>query len=161
MTAWFGFEEERRESNYAEKKSLQSDSPAHVLCVDDNPANLKLINALLSELNVEVKTADSGLNAIELCESNKFDLIFMDIQMPGMDGLEATLKIRSINSTYKRLPIIALTAHAMKGEKERLLREGMDDYLTKPINQKQLQENISKWTQKKVTLLKKTEEKTN
>lgn len=161
LTAWFGFEEERRESNYAEKKSLQSDSPAHVLCVDDNPANLKLINALLSELNVEVKTADSGLNAIELCESNKFDLIFMDIQMPGMDGLEATLKIRSINSTYKRLPIIALTAHAMKGEKERLLREGMDDYLTKPINQKQLQENISKWTQKKVTLLEKTEETTN
>ena len=157
LTAWFGFEEERRETNHAEKKSQKSDTPAHVLCVDDNPANLKLIYALLSELNVTVKTADGGVNAIALCESNKFDLIFMDIQMPGMDGLEATLRIRSINSTYKRLPVIALTAHAMKGEKERLLREGMDDYLTKPINQKQLQENISKWTQKKVELLEKTD----
>jgi two-component system sensor histidine kinase BarA len=150
LTVWFGFDGEKRLKDSPVKRANLSSAPAKILCVDDNLANLKLIDALLSELNVSVETADSGEKAIELCKVNEFDLIFMDIQMPGMDGLEASKQIRLIERKNKKLPIIALTAHAMKGEKERLLNQGMDDYLTKPINQTQLQENIAKWTHKQI-----------
>jgi len=117
-----------------------------ILCVDDNEANLKLIDAFLSDFNVENEIADSGQQAIDKCNATHYDLIFMDIQMPAMDGLEASKRIRKINQLYRTVPIIALTAHAMKGEKERLLNDGLDDYLTKPISQSQLQESIQKWT---------------
>ena len=132
--------------------SFQSSGELNILCVDDNNANLKLIAAFLSDFSVKTDTATSGKESIELCNNNRFDLIFMDIQMPDMDGLEATKIIRKISIHYSNCPIIALTAHAMKGEKDRLLREGMDDYLTKPISQEQLQESIQKWTNKTVSL---------
>ena len=125
---------------------------ANILCVDDNNANLKLIDAFLSEFHVEIKLATNGIEAIELCERNAFDIVFMDIQMPGMDGLKASKLIRETNERNSKLAIIALTAHAMKGEKERLLSEGMDDYLTKPINQEQLRSCIKKWTRKDIRL---------
>jgi len=124
----------------------------NILCVDDNNANLKLVEAFLSDFSVTTRIANSGKESIELCKKTEFDLIFMDIQMPDMDGLEATKIIRKINLHYKKSPIIALTAHAMKGEKHRLLKEGMDDYLTKPISQEQLKESIKKWTNKMISL---------
>jgi len=124
---------------------------SRILCVDDNEANLKLIAELLSEYNVETTLARNGAEAVSLCKGQEFDLIFMDIQMPEMDGLEATRHIRKMKNRH-RVPIVALTAHAMKGEKDKLLSEGMDDYLTKPISPKQIEETIRTWTRKQLNL---------
>ncbi|WP_196137861.1 two-component sensor histidine kinase BarA [Aliikangiella sp. G2MR2-5] len=121
-----------------------------ILCVDDNEANLKLLAELLSEYNVETTLASNGKEAVNACEKAEFDLIFMDIQMPEMDGIEATRHIRKMKNNKARTPIIALTAHAMKGEREKLLAEGMDDYLTKPISQEQLEDTIQQWTRKRL-----------
>lgn len=117
-----------------------------VLAVDDNAANLRLVAALLDDLNVDCVTAASGPEAIRLAQRQHFDLIFMDIQMPGMNGLEATQKIREKETGSRRVPIIALTAHAMSNEKVALLRSGMDDYVTKPIQESQLGHILAKWT---------------
>lgn len=147
---WFSIEKQLMNANKNKPSEKKLSTPAKVLCVDDNEANLKLIDAFLSDFNVETQIASSGEQSIINCKKTNFDLIFMDIQMPNMDGLQATKLIRTINAHYKNIPIIALTAHAMKGEKERLLNEGMDDYLTKPISQTQLQESIQEWTKKAV-----------
>ncbi|HEX4869970.1 MAG TPA: response regulator [Moraxellaceae bacterium] len=120
-----------------------------VLAVDDNPANLKLVCTLLADLQVEAVPATDGYQAIRLCKENTFDLVFMDIQMPGLSGLEATRAIREYElaqGTSKRLPIVALTAHAMANEREALLKSGMDDYLTKPVQDSQLAHMLAKWT---------------
>jgi two-component system sensor histidine kinase BarA len=119
-----------------------------ILAVDDNLANLKLICALLGDLFIDVSEAHDGYEAIELLKHNQFDLVFMDIQMPGMSGIKTTEIIRSNEAQQNNLatPIIALTAHAMGNEKEELLRVGMNDYLTKPIDENQLTHIIQKWT---------------
>ena len=117
----------------------------HVLAVDDNNANLKLVITLLEELGIQVLSASSGPEAIAKVHEERIDLIFMDIQMPGMSGLEATKVIRDM-PTHGNIPIIALTAHAMADEKEALLQSGMNDYQTKPITQQQLAQMIQKWT---------------
>ena len=93
--------------------------------------------------------ASDGYQAIRLCKENPFDLVFMDIQMPGLSGLEATRAIReheAATGARKRLPIVALTAHAMANEREALLKSGMDDYLTKPVQDSQLAHMLAKWT---------------
>ncbi|WP_428239817.1 response regulator [Gynuella sp.] len=128
---------------------LSSDTESHklkILAVDDNAANLKLLAALLDDLNIDVTTASSGKDALVVIEHNTFDLIFMDIQMPQMDGIETTERIRSNEGNRVRTPIVALTAHALAGEKENLLARGLDDYLTKPIDEIILAKTITKWT---------------
>jgi two-component system sensor histidine kinase BarA len=124
-------------------------SALRVLAVDDNPANLKLVCTLLSDISVEAVPATDGYQAIRQCKENAFDLVFMDIQMPGLTGLETTQAIRlheTTTGTKKRLPIVALTAHAMANEREALLKSGMDDYLTKPVQESQLAHMLAKWT---------------
>ncbi|MFP5431011.1 MAG: response regulator, partial [Gammaproteobacteria bacterium] len=119
-----------------------------ILAVDDNPANLKLVCALLEDLNVEAVPASDGYQAIRLCKESSFDLVFMDIQMPGLNGLEATQAIRQHEKEtgkLQRLPIVALTAHAMANEREALLKSGMDDYLTKPVQEAQIAHMMAKW----------------
>jgi two-component system sensor histidine kinase BarA len=117
-----------------------------VMAVDDNTANLRLVCALLEDMEVDAVPAGNGAEAIRLAQSQHFDLIFMDIQMPGMSGLEATQKIRENEKGSRRVPIIALTAHAMSNERVALLRSGMDDYVTKPIQETQLAHILAKWT---------------
>ena len=119
-----------------------------VLCVDDNPANLLLVQTLLEDLGAEVRAVDSGLTALQAVQNEHFDLVLMDVQMPGMDGRETTEKIRLWESAQDgpALPIVALTAHAMANEKRALLHSGMDDYLTKPISERQLAQVVLKWT---------------
>jgi len=126
--------------------ALEQQAPARILAVDDNPANLKLLCALLEDLGVDVSSCDNGLQALDLVETEKFDLILMDIQMPIMDGVETTRRIRILENNTQRTPIVAVTAHALPNEKQRLLRSGMDDYVTKPINELQLKHIIQKWT---------------
>jgi len=111
--------------------------PIKVLAVDDNEANLKLINALLLEQVNEVVLADNGQRALELCQSENFALIFMDIQMPVMDGISTLKAIRS-NSYNEQTPIIAVTAHALSGEKEKMQKQGFNAYMTKPIDETML-----------------------
>jgi two-component system sensor histidine kinase BarA len=116
-----------------------------ILAVDDNEANLKLVTVLLEDMGIKVIAADSGPNALLKLERHKVDMIFMDIQMPGMNGLEATQLIRK-KKAPKDLPIIALTAHAVADEKDKILQAGMNDYQTKPINNDQLKQCIERWT---------------
>lgn len=127
------------------KPKLNSDK-ANILCVDDNPANLKLISILLEGLGCDVIAVNSGEKAIDAFGDYDFDLVFMDVQMPNMDGVETTGRIRQLEPSSKHTPIIALTAHALAGEKENLISKGMDDYLTKPIDENQMQKAIKQWT---------------
>ncbi len=116
-----------------------------VLAVDDNRANLLLVSEFLNNLGANVTTAKSGEEAIEATRKEQFDLIFMDVQMPEIDGLEATQKIRAQEPQGKRTPIVALTAHALDEQKGSLLLAGMDDLLSKPISQEQLAIVIGRW----------------
>lgn len=126
----------------------------HILAVDDHLPNLIVLEALLGELNVKTTKALSGQDAINLIkqywdQKQPFDLVFMDIQMPVMSGIDTTRAIRSLESTIehtKELPIIALTAHALSDEKDKLLTVGMNDYVTKPIQIEQLIHILTTWT---------------
>ncbi len=119
--------------------------PITVMAVDDNPANLKLITALLAERVDNVVAASDGRHAVNCALTQKFDLILMDIQMPEMDGVTACKEIRK-TPLNQHTPVVAVTAHAMSGERERLLGEGMDDYLTKPIEEHILEQVLHHWT---------------
>lgn len=106
------------------------------------------MQTLLSDMGAEVVAVDSGYAAVEAVQQHSFDTVFMDVQMPGMDGRQATEAIRLWEQERERspLPIVALTAHALANEKRALLQGGMDDYLTKPINERQLAQVVLKWT---------------
>jgi two-component system sensor histidine kinase/response regulator len=101
---------------------------------EDNRVNQRLIQAILQKAGIRVTIVGNGKEAIRALENEQFDAVLMDIQMPEMDGLEATKAIRSTRGQQNRIPIIAVTAHALDSEKERCLSAGMDDYLTKPLN---------------------------
>jgi two-component system sensor histidine kinase BarA len=102
--------------------------------------------ALLEDTGASVTACDSGIRALEILADNSFDLILMDIQMPVMDGVETTRRIRSLEGEARHTPIVAVTAHALASEKRQLLQSGMDDYVTKPISESQLLHIIRKWT---------------
>lgn len=126
---------------------LPSRAP-RILCVDDNPANLLLVQTLLEDMGSIVVAVDSGYAAVQAVQSDTFDLVLMDVQMPGMDGRQATEAIRDweVQQQNSPMPIVALTAHAMANEKRSLLQSGMDDYMTKPIGERQLAQVVLKWT---------------
>lgn len=115
-----------------------------ILVVDDNSANLKLVCEFLRGLSVDVRARNSGYEAIEACSKETFDLILMDVQMPGMDGLETTKALRARESQH-RTPIVALTAHAVSEHKTQLLLAGMDDFLSKPVSEEDLKHIIERW----------------
>ncbi|MCF7353940.1 two-component sensor histidine kinase BarA [Vibrio sp. CK2-1] len=118
--------------------------PLKVMAVDDNPANLKLICALLEEQVEDIVTCSSGSQAVEQAQLQKFDVILMDIQMPDMDGVTACQNIKKTEFNHQT-PVIAVTAHAIDGERERLLQAGMDDYLSKPIEEHVLHQALVHW----------------
>ncbi|GAB7206907.1 two-component sensor histidine kinase BarA [Dickeya oryzae] len=121
--------------------------PLSVMAVDDNPANLKLIGALLEEQVENIILCESGADAIARAQENRLDIILMDIQMPGMDGLQASEHIRRLPQ-HAQTPIVAVTAHTMSGEREVLLQAGMDDYLSKPIDEQMLRQTLLHHTSK-------------
>ena len=118
---------------------------ARILLVEDNPVNQRVATRILQKCDHDVTGADNGRMALEIMEQKSFDLVLMDVQMPEMDGFEATKCIRE-SGRWRDLPIIAMTAHAMKGDRERCLEAGMDDYVTKPVKAKELQQMVDKWT---------------
>jgi signal transduction histidine kinase/CheY-like chemotaxis protein len=119
--------------------------PLRILVAEDNPVNQRLITRLLEKRGHQVVTAGNGREAVQAAGTGEYDLILMDVQMPEMGGLEATIAIRQQESAAaKRHRIIALTAHAMKGDEERCLAAGMDGYLTKPIHPLALDEVLAR-----------------
>ena len=123
----------------------------HILLVEDNKINIIVAKALLKKLGCEVNVAMNGLEALEILKTKNYDIVFMDVQMPKMNGLEATREIRKDDSGIlnSKIPIIAMTANAMKGDKEMCINAGMDDYLSKPINFEVVEKMIEKWLYKK------------
>lgn len=120
-------------------------SGARILLVEDNELNQQVASELLQQAGMVVEYALNGKEAVELARLNdRYDLVFMDIQMPQMDGYEATHTLRSFEE-FAELPIVAMTAHAMQGERERCKEAGMNDYLTKPIEPEQLHELLVRW----------------
>ncbi|MBC7397758.1 MAG: response regulator, partial [Bdellovibrionales bacterium] len=105
-----------------------------VLLVEDNPINQKVAVKTLEKQGFLMTLANHGLEALELLKQQTFDLILMDCQMPEMDGYEATRRIRAYPLAVRNIPIIAMTANAMKGDRERCLQAGMNDYITKPFH---------------------------
>jgi CheY-like chemotaxis protein len=122
----------------------------NILLVDDVKVNLIVLSSMLQQWGHVIETASNGKQAIELVKDHSYDLIFMDCQMPEMDGYECTRKIRLLETGAldPKVPIIAVTAHAMTGDKERCLESGMDDYISKPIDHGELQSKLMKWMAK-------------
>jgi signal transduction histidine kinase/CheY-like chemotaxis protein len=119
--------------------------PLHILLAEDNIFNQKVAVGLLQKFGHRITIANNGREAVDLCSREQFDLIFMDIQMPVMDGFEATQLLRAQQERSGiRTPIIAVTAHAMQGDRERCLASGMDDYISKPISRKELADVITR-----------------
>lgn len=116
----------------------------NILAVDDSPINLQLLNHWLLPIGVNISSAYSGKQAIKMAEHTVYDLIFMDIQMPEMDGMETTQHIRTLTH-HKNTPIIALTAHALASEQQQILSSGMNAYLSKPIDEGLLLNTIDTW----------------
>lgn len=125
------------------------DYPVSVMVVDDHPGNLKLARVFLEELGATVTPCDSGQQALEAFRDQDFDLVFMDIQMPGMDGKTTTARMRELESPGRHTPIVALTAHALESERRELLDSGLDDYLSKPITEGQLRHTLEQWVMEK------------
>jgi len=118
---------------------------AKILVTDDNGFNLKVASGLLSFLDIEAETADSGRKAIELVMQNDYDIVLMDHMMPEMDGVETVLKIREMGGKYEKLTIIALTANAVTGAREMFLENGFNDFISKPIDADELHETVMKY----------------
>ena len=119
-----------------------------ILLAEDNPINQKLAVVLLQKAGYSVDAVGNGAEALEKVQENQYSVILMDVQMPELDGLEATHQIREWEKSRGRhIPIIAMTAHAMQGDRERCLEAGMDDYVSKPLEPKVLFSALDRWTQ--------------
>ena len=114
-----------------------------VLLAEDNPVNQEVVSALLQEMGCSVVVAGNGIEALAAVQRTRFDLVFMDVQMPEMNGLDATISIRKWEqSAGFRTPIIAMTAHALRSDMEHCTQAGMDDYITKPVNAQRISQAI-------------------
>jgi CheY-like chemotaxis protein len=120
-----------------------------VLLAEDNLVNQRVAAMLLKKEGHSVVTVSNGRDAVNALERGEFDVVLMDVQMPVMNGYEATREIRSQEYRHgRRVPIVALTAHAMKGDREVCLEAGMDDYLSKPIQTSELRDVLARWGKK-------------
>ncbi|HDL7926017.1 two-component sensor histidine kinase BarA [Yersinia enterocolitica] len=138
------YEKAHSELPVVEQAHKQPKLPFKVMAVDDNPANLKLMGTLLEEQVEETVLCDSGAKAIAYARENTLEIILMDIQMPEIDGIRASEVIHQM-SHHQDTPIIAVTAHAVRGQQEQLLKLGMADYLAKPIDEARLIQALSRY----------------
>ena len=123
---------------------------ARVLVVDDNFINLEVAGELLRQAQVEVVTASNGREALEKLAHLEFDAVLMDLQMPVMDGIAASQQLR-LDPRFSNLPIIAMTANAMAGDRERCLAAGMNDHIPKPIDPTELRHTLVRWLRRRAT----------
>jgi two-component system sensor histidine kinase/response regulator len=116
-----------------------------VLLVEDNVTNRYIASLMLKDLGCQVDVASDGREALARLEQSEYDLVFMDCEMPVMDGFEATGLIRERNDAVARIPIIAVTAQAMQGDRERCIAAGMNDYMTKPVQIRDFRAALERW----------------
>lgn len=135
-----GAEAKKNEGDPLEVEGLK------ILIAEDDHINQKVAQKIFEKKGIQISIVDNGREAVKKAKENSYDMIFLDIHMPELDGFEATRIIREHEASDNRTPIIALTASAMKGDREECLKSGMDDYLSKPINRGELDQVIAKWT---------------
>ena len=124
-----------------------------ILLVEDSKSNRELFSIILDDIGYEVETAENGSVAVDAFESNNYDLILMDCEMPIMDGFEATKRIRILekkNKSLTTIPIIALSARALDRDKEECFEAGMDDYIKKPVSLSKFSSILKEWFEKKM-----------
>jgi CheY-like chemotaxis protein/nitrogen-specific signal transduction histidine kinase/HPt (histidine-containing phosphotransfer) domain-containing protein len=124
---------------------LSARMPLHLLVVDDNAINQKVALRMLKQFGYDADVAANGLEALSAIQSRHYDLVFMDVQMPELDGLEATRRVRRLPSAASSTFIVAMTANAMRGDRERCLEAGMDDYIAKPVRPSDIQSALQQW----------------
>jgi CheY-like chemotaxis protein len=147
-TFWFTIVAERGDANIeasAEQaetdykgNGISAERQLRILIAEDNPINQKVISSMLAPIDCQFDIVPDGLEAVAAITRSNYDLVLMDIQMPQMDGIEATKRIRSLPNKISQIPIIAMTANAMQGDRETYLGVGMSDYMSKPIDQREL-----------------------
>lgn len=137
--------ESESQSNALEQAPKQEPLDAHILLVDDNPVNLKVASLMLKKLGCTVEQAANGIEAVDRVKMEAFDLILMDCHMPLMDGFDATRIIRASDTSYAHVPILALTASAVKKDKQLCLDAGMNDHIAKPVRADILKERLQFW----------------
>ena len=130
----------------ADRKKTVDNPNARVLLAEDNKVNQKVVIAILEKAGCRVDTVDNGQDAIQQIRTKRYDVVLMDCQMPIMDGFEATARIRAMPEPISKIPIIAITAHALKEDHEKCVSSGMDDYLSKPVSRQELIDLINKYT---------------
>ncbi|MCX7874688.1 MAG: ATP-binding protein [Melioribacteraceae bacterium] len=131
-------------NNFSEEVKERSDRKK-LLLVEDNPISRNLESKILKEVGYDIDAVATGFEAIDSVKTGKYNLVLMDVEMSGMDGLEATKKIRQLEEPFCKIPIIAVTAHSSMKDRERCLAAGMDDYISKPINIHFLKITIDQW----------------
>jgi CheY-like chemotaxis protein len=139
----------QRAATRREPSARSAGNPARerfqVLVADDNPVNRKLLSVMVTKLGYRVEVVPDGAAAVRAVRDGRYDLVLMDWQMPEMDGFEASQAIRELEGAAAQIPIVALTANAMPGDRERCLAAGMDDYLSKPVRQDALAETLGRY----------------
>ncbi|MBF0192965.1 MAG: response regulator [Magnetococcales bacterium] len=133
-----------RRDDIDKKIIIENIAGARILLVEDNPINRQVADEVLKGVGIVADMAEDGVQAVKMVYEKQYDAVLMDIQMPNMDGHTATVKIRS-DERFANLPIIAMTAHAMKGDRDKSIAHGMNDHIVKPIDKKQLFNTITKW----------------
>jgi CheY-like chemotaxis protein len=140
-------------TRYALHDAREPGASLRILLAEDNPVNRRLATRLLEKRGHLVAVAANGREALAALDRDNFDLVFMDVQMPEIDGIEATIAIREKEKTTgTHVPVIALTAHAMKGDQQRCLEAGMDAYLSKPVRPQELDELLGKYRARRMEL---------
>jgi two-component system, sensor histidine kinase and response regulator len=135
----------KREEALRPKSSDRNMIRLHILLAEDNEINQKMTKVLLNRQGYEVDLASNGIEAVNAARCTCYDLIFMDVQMPDMDGFEAARQIRLLEGERRHTPIIAMTAYAMPGDRQRCLDAGMDDYVSKPLDPRKVFQVIERW----------------
>jgi len=125
------------------------DLETRILLVEDNPANQLVISKILECAGLKPDMANNGFEALEAVQSASYDIVLMDVSMPAMDGIAATQAIRALPGPNRNLPIVALTAHSLHGDKQHYLDAGMNGYLAKPIDRNEMLQTIALWTSSK------------
>jgi signal transduction histidine kinase len=148
-TFWFrlplaiGTEDSMQKANQQEPE-IQKDLSGHVLLVEDNPVNQMVAQKMLEKIGIESTLAADGQEALDRLEQETFDAVLMDCQMPVMDGFEAARRIRE-KDAFSRLPVIAMTANVMEGDREKCISAGMNDYIGKPVIEADLKKILARW----------------
>lgn len=142
--------EDYRENNKDKQPAIEGKLSGNILLAEDNPANSMITRTVLEKAGLKVDVVANGIEAVAAVRRRQYDVVLMDVGMPEMGGVEATEEIRKIEGTHASVPIVAMTAHVMRGDRESLLSKGMDDYLPKPVSKPQLLKMVKKWTGGKV-----------